>query len=85
VLQPHTHDVPPCRLVLQPRTCRCNAVNCRFGPIAAMDALLDHLVRAINRLMLCKSHYAFLASVTLNAEEVGITWERRNPDAAKSN
>jgi hypothetical protein len=30
------------------------------------------------------SRYAFLASVTLNPEEVGITRESRKPDAAKS-
>jgi hypothetical protein len=31
-MQPHIHESVPCRLVLQLRTYRCNAVNRRFGP-----------------------------------------------------
>ena len=30
-MQPHIHEFVPCRLVLQLRTYRCNAVNRRFG------------------------------------------------------
>jgi hypothetical protein len=30
-MQPHIHESVPCRLVLQLRTYRCNAVNRRFG------------------------------------------------------
>jgi hypothetical protein len=37
-MQPHIHESAPCRLVLQLRTYRCNAVNRRFGPNSGSDA-----------------------------------------------
>ena len=47
-MQPHIHESVPCRLVLQLRTYRCNAVNRRFGPMRLTHRskidLLDHLV-----------------------------------------
>jgi hypothetical protein len=38
-MQPHIHESVPCRLVLQLRTYRCNAVNRRFGPKSGREQL----------------------------------------------